>query len=154
MVGDLLRRGVDPERMYRRIYGSVPLQRVQLLRRALEGLDTDPDLPIAWITVPTGAMEELGASSEDLDGVVEHARSIRGTEVALLFRQTSDGSTKVSFRSNGELDVNALARRFGGGGHVKAAGALVPRPLEEARADILDATRQAVAELVGREDRG
>lgn len=148
IVGDLLRRGVDPERMFRLLYGTVPIHRVRLLCRALTGLEVDPELPITWITVPTGAVEELGASSDDLDGIIEHARSIEGTEVALLFRQTSDGSTKVSFRSNGALDVNALAREFGGGGHVKAAGALLPEPLDVAMPRVLEATRDAVRELV------
>ncbi len=154
IVGDLLRRGVDPERMFRLIYGTVPVHRVRLLCRALSGLEVDPSLPLAWITVPTGAVEELGASSDDLDGIIEHARSIEGMQVALLFRQTADGSTKVSFRSNGELDVNTLARAFGGGGHVKAAGALIPEPLEVARERVLDATRDAVRELVASDHPG
>jgi len=64
--------------------------------------------------------------------------------VGLLFRETVRGATKVSFRSNGAVDVNALARLFGGGGHVKASGALVERPLDEVRAEVLEAVRDAV----------
>ena len=142
IVGDLIRRGVDPEAMYGRLY-AVPLRRALLLRESLATLEVDAAHAISWITIPEDATERLGILPEDLDGVIEHARTIEGTEVALLFRQTG-GSTKISFRSNGATDVNAIARTFGGGGHVKAAGALVGGPLEQNRERVLEAVRSAV----------
>jgi phosphoesterase RecJ-like protein len=71
--------------------------------------------------------------SEDLDGIVEHARSIAGTRMAIFFRDLGYGKVKISFRSTGDVDVNTFARQFGGGGHVKASGALVPGALDEVR---------------------
>ncbi|HET9983188.1 MAG TPA: bifunctional oligoribonuclease/PAP phosphatase NrnA [Longimicrobiales bacterium] len=147
IAAELLRRGVDPEAAYRRIYGTVPLRRVRLLRAALDRLEVDERLPISWITVPRKMLEEVGATGEDLEGLVEHARSIEGTEVALLFRETTEGGTKVSLRSNGGVDVNAIARQFGGGGHVKASGILMGASLDNATAQVLEATRLAVASL-------
>ena len=96
------------------------------------------------MTVPTDVYEALSATPDDLDGLVDYPREIQGVEVGVLFRETAKGSTKVSFRSNGEVDVNALARQFGGGGHMKAAGALVERPLNEVRVEVLEATRAAI----------
>lgn len=147
ITADLLERGVDPEAVYRRLFGAVPLRRIHLLRAALGELETDPDLPVSWITIPAALTADLHITSEDLDGIIEYARSIEGTEVALLFRETADGATRISFRSNGELDVNALAREFGGGGHVKAAGALVGEPLAAARTKVLEAVRKALRNL-------
>lgn len=147
IVGDMIGRGVDPEMMYRRLYGTVPLRRITLLREVLDHLEVDAELPLTWITITRSAMAESGASSEDLEGMIEHARSIEGTELAILFRETGDGGTKISFRSNGDLDVNALARRFGGGGHVKAAGALVGEGLALARPRVLEAARSALRAL-------
>jgi phosphoesterase RecJ-like protein len=144
IAGDLIGQGVDPEAMYRRIFATVPLRRIELLRHALATLEVDGELPLTWITIERDVMERLEAGSDDLEGVVEHARSIEGTEVALLFRETADGSTKVSFRSAGDVDVNAIARRFGGGGHVKASGALLNEPLERGRTRVLEATREAL----------
>jgi phosphoesterase RecJ-like protein len=144
IVGEMIGRGVDPELMYRRLYGTVPLRRIELLRAALDNLEADAELPLTWLTVTREAMQASGATSEDLEGLVEYARSIEGTELATLFRETSDGATKISFRSNGVVDVNALARQFGGGGHVKAAGALVGESLELARAKALAAARAAI----------
>ena len=150
IAADLLRRGVDPEAVYRRLYATMPLRRIRLLQAALEELEVDPELPISWITVPRAVVEELSADAEDLDGIIEYPRGIQGTEVAVLFRETPDGGTKISFRSNGPVDVNRLARAFGGGGHVKASGALIGSPLDEAREAVLEAVRQAVRELENR----
>jgi phosphoesterase RecJ-like protein len=144
IAADLIAQGVDPETMYRRIFATVPLRRLELLRHALAALVVDPQYPLTWITVDRAVMDELAAGADDLEGVVEHARSIEGTEVALLFRETADGSTKVSFRSAGDVDVNAIARLFGGGGHVKASGALIHEPLPRVRERILEATRDAL----------
>jgi phosphoesterase RecJ-like protein len=146
IAADLLGRGVDPEAVYRRLHATVPLKRVEIIRIALAHLETDPELPITWISIPREVTHEMGATADDLDGVAEYARNIEGTEVALTFRETLDGSTKISFRSNGEVRVNGIARGFGGGGHEKAAGALVGGPLESNRPRILAATREAVRE--------
>jgi bifunctional oligoribonuclease and PAP phosphatase NrnA len=144
IAADLLRRGVDPEAVYRRIHATVPLQRIRMIRLALENLETDPELPITWISVPRAVTHEMGATPDDLDGVAEYARNVEGTEVAITFRETLDGATKVSFRSNGKTDVNAIAREFGGGGHVKAAGAVIGGPMETTRPRVLDAVRRAI----------
>jgi phosphoesterase RecJ-like protein len=150
IAGDLIDQGVDPEAVYRRLYATVPLRRIHLLRSALAHLQVDPDYPIAWITVDRRTMDEFDATADDLEGLIEHARSIENTEVAVLFRETSDGSTKVSLRSAADVDVNAIARQFGGGGHVKAAGALMGQRLDEATPLVLDAVRHALDK--GRQD--
>ena len=97
--------------------------------------------------VPRERYEEVGASAEDLEGFVDIPRSIEGTEVGLLFRMTASDDVKISFRSNGKADVNALARVFKGGGHVKASGAVVTGPIEEAVPRVLDAAREVVQKL-------
>lgn len=141
VVADLIQRGVDPEKLYRLIYGNVPLSQVRLLQAALEHLEADPELPLTWVSIPWSIVRELGATSRDFDGLVEQARAIEGTEVAILFREVADGSTKVSLRSTGDTDVNAIARELGGGGHVKAAGAVVGAPLGDTRQRVLAIAR-------------
>ena len=86
----------------------------------------------------------LAALQSDLDGIAEHPRSIAGTRVAIFFRDLGHGKVKVSFRSTGGVDVNQLARQFGGGGHAKAAGALVAGSLDAARTQVIDAARAAI----------
>jgi len=133
IAGELLSRGVDPEQMYQRVYASAPAGRVRLLAEVLASLGVDEECGVAWLTMGAGSLERHGVRSEDLDGIVEHARSIAGTRLAIFFRDLGYGKVKISFRSIGDVDVNAFARRFGGGGHVKASGALVPGTLDEVR---------------------
>jgi phosphoesterase RecJ-like protein len=141
----LLDTGVDPEAMYRRIYASHDIGRMRLLREALATLDIDAALGLAWIEIPAGATEKYGITSEDLDGIAEYPRSIAGTRVAVVFRDLGHGKVKVSFRSIGDADVNKLAHRFGGGGHSRASGALIPGTLEGVRTAVLAAAREMLA---------
>ncbi|AHG91453.1 phosphoesterase RecJ domain protein [Gemmatirosa kalamazoonensis] len=141
IAGQLLATGVDPEEMYRRVYASVPVGKLALLREALGTLDVDAARGLAWISVPAGAMERHNVRAEDLDGIVEHPRSIAGTRLALFFRDLGHNRVKVSFRSTGEVDVNALAREFGGGGHAKASGALIAGSLDDVEQRVVDASR-------------
>ncbi len=141
----LLAAGVDPEEMYARIYASAPVGRLHLLGEALETLGIDREHGITWLSVAAGALERHEVRSEDLDGIVEHARSVSGTRMALFFRDLGHGKVKVSFRSTGAVDVNRFAKRFGGGGHAKASGALVTGSLDEVRAGVVAAAREYLA---------
>jgi phosphoesterase RecJ-like protein len=106
---DLLRAGVDPEAMYMRIYARYTPAGLDLVRRALERLRVADDLPIAWISLRQADLAQTGATKEDLEGIVEYARRIRGVRVAILFRELHDGRTKISLRSTGDADVEALS---------------------------------------------
>jgi len=145
ITADLLRAGVDPEEMYLRIYAQYTPAGLELVRRALKRLRVADDLPVAWISLRQADLAQTGATKEDLEGIVEYARRIRDVQVALLFRELHDGTTKVSLRSTGDADVAAVARLFGGGGHVKAAGAVVPENLEAAEARVLKEIREALS---------
>jgi len=144
VAADLIEMGVDPEESHRRVYGASPLRRFRLLQICLDTLQVDPTGSVAWMEVPRDAFERLQAEPEDLEGLVDYPRAIEGVEVGLLFRQTSHGDTKVSFRSNGPVDVNRIARDFGGGGHVRASGALVTGPPHKIVPKVLAATLDAV----------
>jgi phosphoesterase RecJ-like protein len=135
--------------MYRRIYASVSPGRLALLRDALSTLEVDRDYGIAWISVPADALDRYDVSSEDLEGIVEHPRSISGTRLAIFFRDLGYGKVKVSFRSTGDVDVNRFARQFGGGGHAKAAGALIPGSMEDVRLRVISAARAFVSNVAG-----
>jgi phosphoesterase RecJ-like protein len=144
VAADLLGRGIDPEIVYRRLFATAPLRRLELLREALSTLRYEKDIGLAWMVVPRAVSARLQADNEDFDGIIEHARSIEGSEVALLFKEMDDGKTKISFRSNGRADVNRIAGRFGGGGHVKAAGATVDGPAAAIAPAVIAAVREAL----------
>lgn len=145
IAADLLERGVDTEQVYLDVYASAPIGRPRLLAETLQTLVVEEEIGLAWVTVPAGALERHQVDPDDLDGVVEHARSVRGVRCALLFRDMSGGRVKVSFRSVGGVDVAALARQFNGGGHTKAAGAALQGTMDEVQQRVLSAARAHLA---------
>lgn len=138
----LLAAGVNPEEMYRRIYAQVSLGRLQLLREALATLESEPEIGLSHISVDAGVLDRFDVTSEELDGIVEHPRSIAGTRMALFFRDLGHGKVKVSLRSTGDVDVQQFARRYGGGGHKKASGAMLTGTLSEVRAQVVSDARE------------
>ena len=90
----LLGAGVDPEEMYRRIYAQVSVGRMELLRDALGSLEVDATVGLSWISVEAGVMERYDVISEELDGIVEHPRSVVGTRLALFFRDLGPNGAK------------------------------------------------------------
>lgn len=148
-AADLLELGVNPEQVYLDVYAGAPAGRPRLLAEVLQTLVIEEDRGLAWVTVPPGALERHGVDSDDLDGVVEHARSVRGVRLALLFREMSGQRVKVSFRSVGTVDVAELARRFGGGGHSRASGVAIAGTLAVVQATVLAAAREFLSAATG-----
>jgi phosphoesterase RecJ-like protein len=145
IAGQLIASGVEPEEMYGRLYASMPVGRLHLLRDALATLEVDPEYGISWISVAAGAAEQYGLRSEDLEGIAEHPRSIGGTRLAIFFRDLGHDKVKVSFRSTGDVDVNKFAKQFGGGGHARASGALIEGDLEIVQKKVVAAAREFLA---------
>lgn len=145
LAASLLEAGVDPERLYEMVYATAPAGRIRLTAEVLETLVVEENLGLSWVTVPAGALERHGVTADDLDGLVEFARSVQGTRVAMLFRHLVNGKVKVSFRSVGDFDVADFAHQFGGGGHAKASGASIAGTLDEVQQKVLSAARKALA---------
>ncbi|MFN2616933.1 MAG: bifunctional oligoribonuclease/PAP phosphatase NrnA [Thermoleophilaceae bacterium] len=127
MAGGLIRAGVEPHQVYRRLYESLPLARLQLLQRALASLERRDEGALTIACLTREDFEEIGALETDSEGVVDHLRALEGTAVAVLVRDLlgdeRQGMRKVSLRAtDGRVDVSSIAREFGGGGHPQAAG--------------------------------
>ena len=122
----LIEAGVDVDDIYRRLYEHVPLAKIHLVSRALSKLERHCDGDLVSTYIASRDYEETGASEEMTEGIIDYLRSVEGGLVAATVRdQGSRGSSarKVSLRSKtGEVDVSAIARSQGGGGHVRAAG--------------------------------
>ena len=142
VAAELLGPGLNAEEIYREVYATASEGRIRLTADVLETLVVEPEIGLAWVTVPPGSLERYGVDSEELEGVVEFPRSVRGVRLALLFRQIAGGRIKVSFRSVGDVDVAQLAGSFGGGGHVKAAGASLHGTLADVQETVLGVARR------------
>ncbi len=102
---------------------------------------------IFWISFPLEIFAELGAAPHETEPVVNELRKLDGVEVAVLFKELENNKVKLSLRSKGRLDVSAVARRFGGGGHEKAAGALIPGELKQVEEVVLAELRRRLDAL-------
>lgn len=137
----LLDAGLDAGDVSEEIYERNNPRGLSLLAAALESLEVAPNGQVAVVTLRLEDMERTGGTAADCDSlaIVNYARSIRGVEVGVLFREEEEG-IKVSLRSRGGIDVGALALRLGGGGHERAAGIFLRRrTMAEARQSVLTA---------------
>jgi bifunctional oligoribonuclease and PAP phosphatase NrnA len=126
IAADLIDAGVDVDETYRRLYEHVPLEKLRLVSRALDGIQSHCDGRLVLTYITNADYKASGAGEEMTEGIIDHLRSIEGSKVAALIRdQGSRGraARKVSLRSSeGDVDVSAIARARGGGGHKRAAG--------------------------------
>jgi phosphoesterase RecJ-like protein len=126
IAAELIDAGVEVDETYRRLYEHVPLEKLRLVSRALNGIKRycGEKLVVAYVTAAD--YEASGAGEEMTEGIIDHLRSVDGSKVAALIRDQGDrgrAARKVSLRSSGgDIDVSAMARLHGGGGHKRAAG--------------------------------
>lgn len=139
----LIKIGVDPNKTHQEIFENIRPQAALISASAHGTLQIDG--PISCITITKKMLEEAGAGPEDTDEIVNFGRPISGVEVALLFRETDNG-TKVSLRSNNIVEVNKIAAQFGGGGHLRAAGCTIEGDMKLAKKEIFTAVRKALEE--------
>jgi phosphoesterase RecJ-like protein len=135
VAADLIEAGVDVDDTYRRLYEHVPLEKVRLVARALGKIERHCDNRLILTYISLDDYEETGAGEEMTEGVIDHLRSVDGTKVAAVVRDLGNrgrAARKVSLRSSeGDVDVSAIARKNGGGGHKRAAGFSTDLDLDE-----------------------
>lgn len=141
-VSELLSYGVNGPELAETLLEEMTLPQIKILNKALNTLQLSPEGDIAWLYVTPEDMIECAAANEDLEGLVNYPRNIRGVEVGILFKVIHEHAVKVSLRSAGKVDVADLAQTFGGGGHTRAAGARIEATLETAIAQVLEEVRR------------
>ncbi|WP_223192460.1 DHH family phosphoesterase [Paenibacillus sedimenti] len=128
----LLELGVQGSVIAEHVLERLTYSQTVLLQRALSTLSFAHDRKLAWLAVSLADLEITGASSDDLDGLVNYPRNVEGVEVGILFKEKARGVIKVSLRSAGRVDVAQIAQSLGGGGHVRASGCTIHGTLDEA----------------------
>ncbi len=145
LAARLLEAGVAPWKVAFLVDENYPAAKLELLSAILGTLRLTAGGTVATLTIPAGLLERLELGHEYLEGVINFARGIRGVEVSGQLRVNEEGKIRVSLRSRGRVDVAALARAHGGGGHHNAAGCTLDPPLEAAREGLEAAAAAAVA---------
>ena len=162
MAAELIEAGVDVHEIYRRVYEGVPYGKLALLARGLANVKRYDDGRLTVTVLSTKDFTDSGAEESYSEGVIDHLRAVQGTAVAALVRDRigdADGLQKVSLRATDErVDVSAIARAQGGGGHRQAAGFSTTLAWDELvsflRAAVAAAARDRVAVARTELDRG
>lgn len=148
VAAELIDAGVNVDDTYRRLYEHVPLEKLKLVARALESIQRYCGNRLAISYITAADYEATGAGEEMTEGVIDHLRSIEGIKVAAVVRDLGNrgrAARKVSLRSSeGDVDVSAIARLNGGGGHKRAAGFSTDLELDDLVRFLCD---QVVAQL-------
>jgi phosphoesterase RecJ-like protein len=137
VAGQLLSLGADPVEITEKIYFNLRPQVVRLTGMAVANMQLMLGGRLCVLSVDRAMMKQAGAGGGDTEGLVNYSMYSGGVEVGVLFTEVEDNQTKVSFRSQNDIDVAGIAAHYGGGGHINASGCVVELPLERAREKIV-----------------
>ena len=140
----LVAAGARPAEIAEALWEQNPVRVVRLTEAVLSTLELLAGGRLAAITCDKAMLDAAGAGPEDTENLINIPRALEGVRVAVFFKALQPGAVRVSLRSRGAVDVQAVARAFGGGGHRNAAGCTIPGSLPEARRAVLDAVLPVV----------
>ena len=141
-AGDLVEGGADPQWISENIYESDPPAKLLLLSRVMDTLALDLENKTASLTVTRKHLQDAGATMEHTDGFIDIPRTVLGIDIAMLYTQMGEKSFKVSLRSKGKVNVEKIASRFGGGGHINAAACRMEGDIEDIKSRVRDAIKE------------
>ncbi len=138
IVAHLMEIGnLKPAQITRQIYETQPPAALKLLSLTLDTLERSEDGRIVWMTITDEMFKKSGAARAETENFIDHVRSVKGNEVAILFTELVRDKIKVSFRSKERIDADKLARVFGGGGHLHASACTIEGNLKEVKEKVL-----------------
>ena len=132
LAAELVEAGADVHAIFRRVYETVQFAKLKLLARALERAQIYDGGRLVVSYLLRSDFTDIGAAEAYSEGIIDYLRAVEGADMAALIREPRDGPRRISLRaSNDELDVSAIARKSGGGGHRQAAGFSSDDSIEE-----------------------
>ena len=137
VAAKLLECGVDVGELSKQIFDTKSIGYFRAYRRGLDNLEIFEDGRIAVLAITEKDFAELGVDEKIIDGIVELPRAVEGADVGVYIRERKMGEFKVSLRSNSHVDVAKVAASFGGGGHKKASGCSLSKPLDEVKKELV-----------------
>ena len=132
IASEIFALGADHYAISKQVFESNPLRSMELKFAAMGVADFSCGNRVAITYVDSKMLKSAGATLKDSDGIVEELRNIDSVEVACLCKEQADGSVKVSMRSKTSVDVSKIGMKFSGGGHKRAAGCTIQKPIAEA----------------------
>ena len=144
-TADLIRLGVDVPDIYKRTLNTKTRANFELSKRVMDRMEILEDGKVTFTYMNKKDEEEVGAEPGDHEGLVEIGRDIEGVEVSIFIRQKeNEDAYKISMRSGNKVNVSDICFLFGGGGHPRAAGALIQGNVEQVKEKLMKEVRKAL----------
>lgn len=140
-VADLMAYGINPSLLYRCCYESKPVETVKLSACAISKSEFLSNGKIAYTIITLDDMKKNKALNEHTDGIVEMLRQVNSVDIAFVIKETEEGFSKISLRSDNS-DISKIAQKFNGGGHSKAAGCTIKKNYTIALNKLLEAIKE------------
>ena len=141
---ECLEAGVDPVMVARNVYDSNNMGRLKLFGAVLGAMQIDQTGRIAIVYVDHEMARTAGGTYEDTEGLVNLPLTVKEIEAVVFFKQEKGDEYRVSLRSKGDVDINAIAKEYGGGGHKNASGCTITGPIEELQKTIVEKIENAI----------
>ena len=141
---ETLEAGVDAVQVARKVYDSNNMGRLKLFGAVLSAMQIDRTGRIAIVHVDHAMARAAGGSYEDTEGLVNLPLTVKEIEAVVFFKQEKDDEYRVSLRSKGTIDIGAVAKEFGGGGHKNAAGCTVTGGIDALRKLFIEKIENAI----------
>ena len=139
-----LEAGVDPVRVARNVYDSNNMGRLKLFGAVLSGMQIDRTGRVAIVYLDHEMTRAAGGTYEDTEGLINLPLTVKEILAAVMFKENGPGDWRVSMRSKGTIDVNSVAKEFGGGGHKNAAGCTVSGGIDQLQKQFIGRIEQAI----------
>ncbi len=146
IIADLMQAGsISAPRIYIALFEGISRGVTRMVGHALSDIHYEYGGRFAWARLTMKQLGDCGGFEEDTGDLVNMLLAVEGVEAAALFKELPEGTTKVSLRSKGEVDINRLAARFGGGGHKNASGISMTAPLDESVSRVVVGMKEVLA---------
>ena len=147
VAADLVEKGADCRYIAENIYETRPVVQIRLMGKVLDTLEFYEGGKVGSIYVTQDMLRKEGALPEHTEGFVDIVRSIQGVEIAVCYYEVSRNRFKISLRSKGKVDVEKIAGKLGGGGHVNASACRVEGSIKTVKGKVLRAIRTVYGTL-------
>jgi phosphoesterase RecJ-like protein len=145
----LVEAGVDPPKVARSIFDSNTLGRLKLFGSVLSTIELEDHGRLAVVFVDRAMAAAAGGTYDDTEGLINLPLTVKEIQAVVFFKEIENDQYRVSLRSKGEIDVCAVAKGFGGGGHKNASGCTVTGPYPAVRADLVSRIAAAIEQVLG-----
>lgn len=132
-AGNLMSYSIPFTQIYNLFFDSKSFSELKIIGKAFDNAQLLFDGRFVYTTITKKEMDECGSNKSELDTIVNFLKGVNGTLASCFFYEKQENEIKASFRCGENFDVCAIAQKFGGGGHIKAAGCTIEASMEEAK---------------------